>query len=700
MAKAMKSAPRAATPRYEGIKRTDEIHLDTQIVDTRSFMKKRLDEISASDSFYINTLYVILGLMILLPVTIDFLFPLSVILIISSLWIGKREKLLFHTPQSYGRHDRDKDVWVDEEGNKLEGMYLFGYDYEFDFRELWFSDSDVRTHMLLFGTTGAGKTEALLSLCYGALITCSGFIYSDGKGTFELFYKVYNTCRSLGQEDDVLLMSFLTGDEDMRKPTSVRISNMLNPFANATQEAGAQMLVALMATNSSGSGDIWTERAAVLMECIMGLLTFRRDHHKQALDVAKIRDTLILNNLYKAYNDSLGVTDPNNPAYLENWVIESLKGYLVSLPGFDENKKFEDQPPTINEQHGYLQMQFTKLLGSLADMYGYIFNTELSEINFWDVVVKRRVLVVLLPALAKSKQELSMLGKIILSCIKAMMTSGLGKKSEGKLEVVNLSNPTKSKTPFITILDEYGYYAVPGAAVMPAQARGLGFFMVFAGQDFPAFRQSGEDEAKAIVANCNIQICMKLQDENDTFNIFKNKAEEAYVAVTGGKRFTEDTKLINSENVQYERRSRISFKDLAGQTNGQAHFFFAEKMARGAFFYAKIDMNGKFLIRVNEFIAVSPPDKERADQIKASFSEVTKLLTNSQYMHRLSEETEDGNSNTMTMESLKETLSVYRKKYGEGSNQSYAAAIAHIMFGVARKMDEIESSSGDRKSVV
>ena len=40
----------------------------------------------------------------------------------------------------------------------------------------------MRTHVLIFGSTGSGKTEALISLAYNALVQGSGFIYVDGKG--------------------------------------------------------------------------------------------------------------------------------------------------------------------------------------------------------------------------------------------------------------------------------------------------------------------------------------------------------------------------------------------------------------------------------------------------------------------------------------------------------------------------------------
>ena len=78
---------------------------------------------------------------------------------------------------------------------------------------------------------------------------------------------------------------------------------------------------------------------------------------------------------------------------------------------------------------------------------------------------------------------------------------------------------------FYAILDELGYYIVPGTSVILAQARGLGFSVICAGQDFQAFANgANKDEANSIKANCTLQICMKLQDEEETYQIFAKKS--------------------------------------------------------------------------------------------------------------------------------------------------------------------------------
>src|SRR3984885_11304593 len=179
-------------------------------------------------------------------------------------------------------------------------------------------------------------------------------------------------------------------------------------------------------------------------------------------------------------------------------------------------------------------MQLTRAFGSLADTYGHIVRTNLAEVDLKDVVLNRRILVVLLPALEKAPDELANLGKVIIASLKAMMAAGLGDSVEGTYKEVVSRKPTTSITPYLCILDEYGYYAVKGFAVVPAQARSLGFSVIFAGQDLPAFQKASKEEAASIGANTNIKICMKLEDPHETWEFFMKTAGEAYVTHVSG----------------------------------------------------------------------------------------------------------------------------------------------------------------------
>ncbi len=94
-------------------------------------------------------------------------------------------------------------------------------------------------------TTGSGKTEALISLAFNALVQGSGFIYVDGKGDNSLFAKVFSMARSMGREDDILVVNFMTGARDIVGPQEKRLSNTMNPFANGSSSMLSQLVVSL-----------------------------------------------------------------------------------------------------------------------------------------------------------------------------------------------------------------------------------------------------------------------------------------------------------------------------------------------------------------------------------------------------------------------------------------------------------------------
>lgn len=86
-----------------------------------------------------------------------------------------------------------------------------------------------------------------------------------------------------------------------------------------------------------------------------------------------------------------------------------------------------------------------------------------------DVVLNRRILIVLIPALEKSADETANLGKIVAATLKGMMGTLLGATVEGESSTVIDNKPVHSSTPFMTIFDEVGYYTTQGMAVMAAR---------------------------------------------------------------------------------------------------------------------------------------------------------------------------------------------------------------------------------------
>lgn len=477
--------------------------------------------------------------------------------------------------------------------------------------ELWFNNDDMRTHVLIFGSTGSGKTVALTSLSFNALVQGSGFLYVDGKGDNSLFANVFSMCRTMGREDDLLLINFMTGARDVIGAQEKRLSNTMNPFCNGSSSMLSQLVVSLMDSGSQSSdGDMWKGRAIVFVEALMKVLVYMRDKGKILLDANSIRNYFELTRLEAIAMDKMFPRDNQEPVSLADapeLIIEPIRNYVKNLPGYDVSKKGK-QGSQVLEQHGFITMQLTKTFGSLADTYGHIIRVNLAEVDLKDVVLNRRILVVLLPALEKSPDELSNLGKVIIASLKAMMAAGLGDSVEGSYREVITRKPTNAPTPYMCILDEYGYYAVKGFAVVPAQARSLGFSVIFAGQDLPAFQKASKEEAASIGANTNIKICMKLEDPMETWDFFHKTAGESYVTKVDSFQTNAGSLLNNymdSRSASSEKRQRIDLLDLKEQREGEAHIFFKSKIIRARMFYANPKPPVK--MRLNQFLKVEPP---------------------------------------------------------------------------------------------
>ncbi|MAZ38690.1 MAG: phosphoesterase [Legionellales bacterium] len=398
--------------------------------------------------------------------------------------------------------------------------------------------------------------------------------------------------RSMGREDDMLLINFMTGARDVFGPQEKRLSNTLNPFALGSSSMLAQLVVSMMDSSSATpDGDMWKGRAISFVDALMKVLVYMRDAGHILLDANTIRQYFHLPKLEEIVVDRMFPRDNQESVSLEGVpevVIEPIANFLLTLPGYDKSRKGKQNTQTL-EQHGFITMQLTRVFTSLADTYGHILRVKRAEVDLKDVVLNRRILVVLLPALEKAPAELSNLGKIIVTTLKAMMSSGLGSDVEGSYRELIQRKPTNAETPFMCILDEYGYYAVEGFAVVPAQARSLGFSAIFAGQDLPAFQKASKEEAASIGANTNIKICMKLEDPVETWEFFSKTAGESYVTKVDAFQ-TNTNSLMNNyldtRSASAEKRARIDLLDLKEQREGEAHFFFKSKIIRGKAFYA------------------------------------------------------------------------------------------------------------------
>lgn len=611
-----------------GIESQHEQKQQQLIRDTRTLGQKVYDFLTKPLTASL-TLFVTGLVAIFFPAIADICFIWGIIVFFMTL--SYKTRLPFKMPMASHMLDYNDIAPGSTKPRQAQGICLYGNDRRTN-EELWFSNDDMRTHSLIFGSTGSGKTELLIGLAYNSLIQGSGLIYVDGKGDNSLFAKIYSLARYTGREDDLLLINFMTGARDVIGAQKNRLSNTMNPFAVGSADMLSQLVISLMDSGSNNQGggndDMWKGRAISFVEALMRCLTYMRDQGHILLDAHTIRKYFILTKLESIVLDRKFPVDERyvDMSDAPEIAIDPLKNYLDTLPGFQPAKKFKQSGECL-EQHGFITMQLTRTFNSLADTYGHIIRTNLAEVDFQDVILNRRILVVLLPALEKSPAELSNLGKLIVASLKAMMAAGLGSQVEGTYTEVIDRKPTNSSTPFLCILDEYGYYAVEGFSVVPAQARSLGFSAIFAGQDLPAFQKASKEEAASIGANTNIKVCMKLEDPTDTLEFFVKTAGEAYVTVTGGFQ-TKPNNVTNSyldnQSAQVEKRNRIELLDLKDQRPGEFHIFFKSKIIRGRAFFVNPPRTPR--LQLNQFLKVETPPDEILLQISNQMDTFRKVV--------------------------------------------------------------------------
>ena len=360
-----------------------------------------------------------------------------------------------------------------------------------DGRPVTLDNDRLRQHLLVVGPPDA-RRDTLLSLCEQMTGQASGFLFCDGTGDVTTYAAVHDMVSRLSREDDLLVLNLMNGHGD-----DASLSHTLNPFASGSPEVLAQIVVGLM-DEHGGDGAMWKARATAMLVGIMRALTWMRDEGRIELDVDVVRRHLDLRAI-------IDLTDPDGHPDMPPYVRESVRSYLTALPGYREERRHRQAQTTL-DQHGYLEMQFTKILGSLADAYGQIFRTDTPDIDITDVVSNRRILVVLLPSLERSGEEVAILGKVVVATLKGLMGSALSNRIEGNWGEVIDKRLMFPRHPFMCALDEAGHYAVGGMALMAAEARALGFSMAYGTQDIPTMKRIDEKEASSIIANTNTKI--------------------------------------------------------------------------------------------------------------------------------------------------------------------------------------------------
>lgn len=508
-------------------------------------------------------------------------------------------------------------------------------------KEIWLSDDDCRQHFMIFGTTGAGKSELLFGFCSNFMAFGSGLIFVDGKGDIKTFASISALTKRWNREADLRVINFAPINEQDVAPGEIT-TNSFNPYTTAPPADMVTMISGLM---SIGKEDVWSQRANQLLKAVIYVMAWARDNGKLDMNPTSIARYMELPELIKFLTDE-------NFEGMPNYLEEQLFAYLSSLPLFKRDQWNQDdrklrgkdeqgKPIEIGEkafeQHTYLLMQLSGPMSLMTSDFRHVFMAKYGDIDFFDVLFNRRILVVLLPSMGQTTQQVAQMGRIIVGALKSMLGAclgSLGTHSQSFVDdVVNL-RPTNAPSAFAVILDEVGSYLVTGMAQMAAQVRSFGISMIFASQDRTQMTRFDEKEANSIIANTNTQIIMRSQD-TDALKLAIEVGGKEYRARTTqmslNKQAMSENSWKDADSISISNENRINELDIRAQKEGDFHLFHADQLIRGKGFYTNALGNfkdaGNISISPIQMLTVRRPQMDLAKGAKY-IPQMMKVLLN------------------------------------------------------------------------
>jgi intracellular multiplication protein IcmO len=556
------------------------------------------------------------------PALVNVTVPLSALY---ALWVVTRApRLPLRLPWSAHRRDHGNPVPGTRKARQANGSFFIGW--SISGQELWITPDDLRQHITIPGTTGAGKTTAILSLLTNALSQGSGFVLVDGKADRTLFGKVLALARRFGREDDVRVLNFMVA-------SGVKDSHTFNPFSIGNADALRELLASQLGEQASNDANgVFRERAVALMGTIAPILVWLRDVKGIPLNIEVIRFSIELRWIWKLAMEKVALLRDRETGVVRELdvsgdipedIVWPLKSYLGELPGYDPtlplDKQKGDEP---SKQHGYAQFYFTPIFAKLATSLGHIFGVECGDIDMRDIVLNRRILVVNLPALENSEATLAALGKLVVASLRGMMAQLLGLTLEG--EYTDDDKPGMGPSPFPVVLDELAYYATTGLDAMLSQGRGLNVSFMLGFQEVSGIWARIGERTASILGNANLTIAMRQQDSGRTREWIEKTAGQTNVTQVSSYQGGDDGAYREARHAEVRSVSRVDWQDLTSLIEGEAIVLLGGRRIYARVFHAKIDETGPK--RLGRTIMLREPDPAEIRARLARADDLARLI--------------------------------------------------------------------------
>lgn len=275
-----------------------------------------------------------------------------------------------------------------EEGKKTgTGEYYLGAEFPDEngkLYEVWAEPNDLKTHRLVIGTTGSGKTEELLGLLHNTLMLDSGMIFIDGKADPKTYAQMLSMARTMGREEDLFTLNYLTSGRNVFGANDTKISNTYNPLAGGVPDQKTELMISLLSGGTNGKSDIWSDRAEAFLSAVIEPLSFLEYREYVQFSPKLLGNFYLLENIENLFHfgililddgTSITLNNPLNSKFFRDWqVLKSkfmgkLEQFLETLPGYAGAKPTKPWPVralTLKDITN-AQIKYQQMVGNIAE---------------------------------------------------------------------------------------------------------------------------------------------------------------------------------------------------------------------------------------------------------------------------------------------------------------------------------------------
>lgn len=264
-------------------------------------------------------------------------------------------------------------------------------------RQFGFNIDSLTRHKVFIGTTGAGKTETLMSFFIDVLKSGSGIGMIDGKSDQAMEIKIYNLCKEYYYETQFYAII-------LNKPEKGTDSNTYSPLLSYDSALKASEFLGEFITGGEGNADYFANRGKLMLGNIVMHYKNRQKYYNEMFSLGDLSSAITPIEMNNAFYISYGVTKNIEKLIIDKYqeslsfarLIDRAKGVKTA-----KSEEFEHCEVLVEfmNQNSHLIKEVERALGIrydfVSDYYGmyslleeYISGVSPSWIKYTKVVAE------------------------------------------------------------------------------------------------------------------------------------------------------------------------------------------------------------------------------------------------------------------------------------------------------------------------